>query len=102
LGNGRNEDAADAFRRIMAVLMASRNEELREMIQNSFLLKLRKFIGPDFAAVVDETQEYMIPLPYIGHITVEEALAAHYGQFRRGETCFQWFVNMTLRILVIH
>jgi hypothetical protein len=102
LAMGENEEAPDAFRRIVAVLMTSRNGEVRKTIQNSLFFKLRPFIGPDFAAAVDETEECMIPLPCIGHATVEEARVAHDDQFRGGETCFQWLVNMTPRILVIH
>jgi hypothetical protein len=97
----QNQDGADAFRRIVAVLLTSRNGKLRQTIQNSLFLKLRKFIGRDFATAIDEIEKCMIPLPCIGHTIVEEVLAAHHGQFRGGETCFQWFVNMTLKILVI-
>jgi hypothetical protein len=99
---GENEHAAHAFRNIVAVLTTSRNGGLRQTIQNSLFFKLLKFIGPDLVAAVDETEECMIPLPWIDHATVEEALAAHYGEFRGGETCLQWLVNMTLRILMIH
>jgi hypothetical protein len=37
---GENEDAADAFRGIVAMLMTLRNGELRHTIQNSLFFKL--------------------------------------------------------------
>jgi hypothetical protein len=40
LAMGENEDAADAFRRIVAVLMTSRNGELRQAIHNSLFFKV--------------------------------------------------------------
>jgi hypothetical protein len=88
LAMGETEDAADAFRGIMALLITSQNEELRQTIHNSLFFQFRKFIGRDFVAAVDETEECMIPLPCISHATVEEALAAHYGQFRGGKRAF--------------
>jgi hypothetical protein len=44
----------------------------------------------------------MIPLACLGHTTVEDALAAHYGQFQERETIVQWLMNTTPKILVIH
>jgi hypothetical protein len=73
---GENEDAADAFRRIVAMFMTSRKGELRQTIQNSLFFKLGNFIGTDFATAVDEAEECMIPLPCIDCTTVEEALTS--------------------------
>jgi hypothetical protein len=68
--------------------MTSQNGELRQTIQNSLLLKLRKFIGPDLVVAFDETEECMIALSCIGQARVEEAPPTHYGQFRGGKRAF--------------
>jgi hypothetical protein len=88
LAMGENEDAIDAFRKIVAVFISSGNGKLLHTIYNSFLLKLVKVKGRDFTNAVDETEECTIPLPWIGHSTMEKALAAHYGQFQEGKLFF--------------
>jgi hypothetical protein len=55
-------NAADAFCKIVAVLMSSQNGGILQTIQNSLFFKLRNFMGRDFTAALDEIAECMILL----------------------------------------
>jgi hypothetical protein len=90
LSMGSNDDAAEAFRKLVELLQSCQNRELAQTIQSSFFLKLVKFQMPDLTATVSETGECMIPLSCIGHATLDEAMEAQYAQFEAGGENFQW------------
>jgi hypothetical protein len=43
---------------------------------------------PNWATIVSETDECMIPLSCIGHATLEDAMEAQYAQFEAGVEIF--------------
>jgi hypothetical protein len=98
----RNEDAGEAFRESVGLLMSSRNGELFQTVQNSLFFKLGKLMHSDLTTPVEETGEFMAALACFSHKKVEDALAAHYGQFQERENMVQWFMHTIPRILVIH
>jgi hypothetical protein len=51
----RNEDADEAFRKVVGLLMSSRNGELLQTVQNSLFFKLGKFMHSDWATPVEES-----------------------------------------------
>jgi hypothetical protein len=89
LAMSENEDVAHAICNIVVVLMSSENGELLQTIWNSFSFKLIKVKRWEFTSAFDETGECMIPLLCIGHATMGQTLAAHYGQFRGGKNIFR-------------